>query len=264
LPSTVAYRGTCDASAAVRLGSLLFVSASDEDYILRTYDHRGSAMPCGTVDFAPFLKPADPDKEPDIEGAAASAMGFTGSRRTDETRTGRSRRAGSDPVGRPYTRLIRDLISSRELREFELERASTLAPEERGGLNLEGLAPTPEGHLLLRFRNPVPDGLALVVAMRNPAEVIDRVAQPALSITGRLDLGGRGIRAIEFVPESETYLIIAGARSRSSLFSMHSYSRMRSPGRSRKIWNGNGLKLILGTPEIRQRAIGSSMPRRSR
>ena len=30
------------------------------------------------------------------------------------------------------------------------------------------------------------------------------------------------------------------------------------------IWNGSGLKLIRGTPEIRQRAIGSSMPRRSR
>lgn len=70
MPSTVAYRGTCDASAAVRLGSLLFVSASDEDYILRVYKHEAPGKPCGTVDLAPFLKPADPDKEPDIEGAA--------------------------------------------------------------------------------------------------------------------------------------------------------------------------------------------------
>jgi hypothetical protein len=54
----------------VRLGSLLFVSASDEDYILRIYNHRAPAKACGTVDLAPFLKPADPDKEPDIEGAA--------------------------------------------------------------------------------------------------------------------------------------------------------------------------------------------------
>jgi hypothetical protein len=91
-------------------------------------------------------------------------------------------------------------------------------------LNLEGLAPTPEGHLLRGFGNPVPDGLALVVALRNPAKVIDRVAPPALSIAGRLDLGGGGIRAIEFVPESETYLIIAGAYDDARDFRLYKWS----------------------------------------
>jgi hypothetical protein len=240
LPSTVAYLGTCDASAAVRLGSLLFVSASDEDYILRVYNRDAPGMPCGTVDLAPFLKPADPDKEPDIEGAAVVGdriywVTSHGRNKDREEQESRQRFFATSvavldddvrlvPVGRPYQHLLRDLIKTRALREFELERASTLAPEERGGLNLEGLAPTPEGHLLLGFRNPVPDGLALVVAIRNPADVIDRVAPAALAIAGRLDLGGRGIRAIEFVPESQTYLIIAGACDDAHDFRLYKWS----------------------------------------
>ena len=72
-------------------------------------------------------------------------------------RTGRNRRAGSDssprpqrlptargrvaPVRRAYKRLIRDLLGTPELNAFDLSRAAKLAPEDRGGLNLEGLAP---------------------------------------------------------------------------------------------------------------------------
>ncbi len=224
----------------MRLGSVLFVSASDEDYILRIYNHEAPGPPCGTVDLVQFLKPADPDKEPDIEGAAAvgdriywvTSHGRNKDREEQESRQrffATSVQVSGDevqiaPVGRPYMSLIRDLVSARDLRRLDLERASTLAPEEPGGLNLEGLAPTREGHLLLGFRNPVPDGLALVVAMRNPADVIDRVASPALDIAGRLDLGGRGIRAIEFVPEARTYLVIAGAYGDAHDFRMYRWS----------------------------------------
>ncbi|HEU4690406.1 MAG TPA: DUF3616 domain-containing protein [Vicinamibacterales bacterium] len=246
MPSTVVYRGTCDASAAVRLGSSLFVSASDEDYILRVYDHEAPGMPGGTVDLAPFLEPDDPGKEPDIEGAAAigdriywvTSHGRNKDREEQESRqrffatsvvlTDDGVRIG--PVGRPYKHLVRDLITARELGEFDLQRASTLAPEELGGLNLEGLAPTPDGHLLLGFRNPVPDGLALIVAMRNPAEVIDRSAPPALAVAGRLDLGGRGIRAIEFVPEAKTCLVIAGAHDDAHDFRMYRWSGLLRDG----------------------------------
>jgi hypothetical protein len=240
LPSTVVYRGTCDASAAARLGSRLFVAASDEDYILRIYDRKAPGMPRTTVDLAPFLKPAVQDSEPDIEGAAVvgdriywvTSHGRNKDREEQESRQrffATSVAVTDDdvhiaPVGRPYTHLVRDLIKARELAGFDLERASTLAPEEDGGLNLEGLAPTPEGHLLLGFRNPVPDGVALVVAIANPAEVIDRGTRPVVSIAGRLDLGGRGIRAIEFVPESKTYLIIAGAYDDAHDFRLYRWS----------------------------------------
>ncbi len=72
MSSIVSYRGTCDASAAVRLGSSsMFVSASDEDFILRVYDREAPGLPSVTADLEAFLKPSDPGKEPDIEGAAA-------------------------------------------------------------------------------------------------------------------------------------------------------------------------------------------------
>ena len=240
MPSTVVYRGTCDASAAARLGSRLFVAASDEDYILRIYNREAPGLPRATVDLVPFLAPADPDKEPDIEGAAVVGdriywVTSHGRNKDREEQENRQRFfatsvtvTGDDvrivPVGRPYIHLIRDLIKAHALGEFDLERASTLAPEEDGGLNLEGLAPTPEGYLLLGFRNPVPDGLALVVAIANPAEVIDRGTPAVVSVAGRLDLGGRGIRAIEFVPESKTYLVIAGACDDAHDFRLYRWS----------------------------------------
>jgi hypothetical protein len=246
LPSIVEYRGTCDASAAVRLGSALFASASDEDYILRIYDHETPGMARETVDLAPFLAPDDPDKEPDIEGAAAVGdriywVTSHGRNKDREEQESRQRFFATSvtltdgdvrivPVGRPYRHLVRDLVEARGLGEFDLRRASTLAPEERGGLNLEGLAPTLDGHLLLGFRNPVPDRLALIVAMQNPAEVIERAAAPALAVAGRLDLGGRGIRAIEFVPESNMYLIIAGAHDDTHDFQMYRWSGLLRDG----------------------------------
>ena len=242
MSSTVLYRGTCDASAAVRLGSSsMFVSASDEDYILRVYKREAPGMPSSTTDLAGFLKPADPRKEPDIEGAAmvgnriywVTSHGRNKDREEQESRqrffaTSTTTTGGStriEPVGRPYERLIRDLQGTPELNSFDLRRAATLAPEERGGLSLEGLAPTPEGHVLLGFRNPIPQGRALLVALRNPAELVDDGAASAvLSIAGRLDLGGRGIRAIELVPDSRTYLIIAGAFDDSQDFRMYKWS----------------------------------------
>jgi hypothetical protein len=224
----------------VRLGSTLFVSASDEDYILRVYDRETPGQPRTTVDLTTFLKPADPGKEPDIEGAAAvgdriywvTSHGRNNDREEQESRqrffaTSVGVKGGDVrivPLGRSYKRLIGDLVGTPELDSFDLARAAALAPEEPGGLNLEGLAPTPAGHLLFGFRNPIPERRALVVAMRNPADVIDRVAPPLLSIAGRLDLGGRGIRAIEYVPESKTYLVIGGAYDDAHDFGIYKWS----------------------------------------
>ena len=229
MSSTVIYHGTCDASAAVRLASSsMFVSASDEDHILRVYDRDAPGLPLATTDLGAFLKPDDPAQEPDIEGAAAvgdliywvTSHGRNKDREEQESRqrffatsaTTSDGKVRIAPVGRAYKRLIRDLLGTPELNAFDLSRAAKLAPEDRGGLNLEGLAPTADGHLLLGFRNPVPEGRALVVALRNPAELIESGAASAtFSVAGRLDLGGRGIRAIEYVADSRTYLIVAGA-----------------------------------------------------
>jgi hypothetical protein len=177
---------------------------------------------------AAFLKPTDPSQEPDIEGAAAvgdriywvTSHGRSKDQEEQESRqrffaTTFTADAGNvriEPVGRAYKRLIRDLQGTPELNAFHLDQAARRAPEDRDGLNLEGLAATPQGYVLLGFRNPIPEGRALIVALRNPAELVDDAATSAiLSVAGRLDLGGRGIRAIEFVPELRTYLVIGGA-----------------------------------------------------
>jgi len=65
------YQGSCDASAAVRIGAdSEFVTASDEDYILRVYDSRQPGLPSLSFDLTTFLEPDDATKGPDIEGAA--------------------------------------------------------------------------------------------------------------------------------------------------------------------------------------------------
>src|SRR4051794_39815217 len=63
------YSGICDASAAAALGKDHFVVADDERNVLRVYK-RGQAVAVGQTDLSKFLD-TKPDKESDIEGAAA-------------------------------------------------------------------------------------------------------------------------------------------------------------------------------------------------
>jgi hypothetical protein len=112
------------------------------------------------------------------------------------------------PVGRPYGGLLPDLAKDPKLASFKLSAAAALAPKSKGALNIEGLCATPEGHLLLGFRNPIPQGKALIVPLLNPGELISgqhaRFGSPIL-----LELGGFGIRSI--AASSGKYLIVAGS-----------------------------------------------------
>ena len=76
-------------------------------------------------------------------------------------------------LGVPYTRLLHDLAASDALKPFRLADASRLAAEAEGGFNIEGLAATPEGKLLIGLRNPLPQRRALVVPLENPAELVE-------------------------------------------------------------------------------------------
>ena len=69
--TTERFKGACDASAATRIaGTPCFVTASDEDYLLRVYDSGRPGLPIAEVDVTVFLDPIDKKKEPDIEGSA--------------------------------------------------------------------------------------------------------------------------------------------------------------------------------------------------
>ncbi len=224
------FHEACDASAAVRLGSSTqFATASDEDNVLRVYDRSAPGAPLFGVDVTAFLEPDEPDEaEADLEGAAQIGdriywIGSHGRSRKGKERRIRQRlfatrvvtRDGSVtlvPVGVPYSRLLHDLAGEPALRQFDLASATTRKPEEAGGLNVEGLAASPDGALLVGFRNPVPDNRALIVRIENAARLVDGTDDAAhLTVGGHLDLGGRGIRALEFVPSLNAYLIVAGS-----------------------------------------------------
>lgn len=222
----VRYRGMCDASAAVAIGKGHFIVADDESDVLRVY-RRERAAPVAAVDLSDYLRNRDPDgkmHEADIEGAAAiggriywigshARKGGDGS--VDKHRW---RLFATDVVAGaavptvkplttpPYQTLLADIVA--DARFGVLAEAAAIGPEQPGGLNIEGLADTPEGGLLIGFRNPLPRGRALALPLRNPAQLLSGAARPAFGDLIRLDLGGRGIRSIERV--GNAYLISAG------------------------------------------------------
>src|SRR4029077_2770349 len=75
-------------------------------------------------------------------------------------------------VGKPYKHLIRDLDADDRYASFHLKEAAKKEPKAEGALSIEGLAATPDGELLIGFRNPIPEGKALVARLKNPREVI--------------------------------------------------------------------------------------------
>ncbi|HSW05076.1 DUF3616 domain-containing protein [Aquabacterium sp.] len=212
----VAYRGLCDASAAVGLGGGHFVVADDESDVLRIYK-RGTPMPVNAVDLTDHLRNRAADgetAEADIEGAAQignriywisshARKGKDGSVDTHRQRffatdviTG-AQAPSVQAAGMPYESLLKALLA--DARFAPLAEAAGLGPETEKGLNIEGLAATADGKLLIGLRNPRPGGKALVVPLLNPAPVVDSGAAPVFGDLVRLDLGGRGIRSMERV-----------------------------------------------------------------
>src|ERR1051325_1639510 len=222
--AAASYRGMCDASAGVALSSNLFAVANDEDNVVRTYRIDHTNAPVQSADLSSFLRVDGKWPETDLEGAAWLGdwifwIGSHGRNRDGEYRESRHRlfatrleKSGGTlrlaPVGRPYAHLLDDLAREPRLIPFHLGAASRLAPKLPGALNIEGLCATPGTNLLIGFRNPVPQGRALLVPLLNPFEVMAgrpaNFGEPIL-----LDLGGQGVRDLGYWQGK--YVIIAGA-----------------------------------------------------
>jgi Protein of unknown function (DUF3616) len=221
------YVGMCDASAAVDMGQGLFVVADDEKDVLQIYRY-GQSQPVAALDLADFLgnrKPSGKPSEADLEGAAriGDRIYWIGSHgRTSRTASVDEHRwrffathvvaTPQGPVlqagpGRAFTGLLASWMADARYEPL-LRQAATQGPKEPGGLNIEGLAATPAGGLLIGFRNPQPQGLALVALLHNPAAVVEQGSAPQWGAPVLLDLGGRGIRSVEGVGAG--YLISAG------------------------------------------------------
>ena len=223
---TSVFLGCCDASAAVALTDELFVVANDEDNILRIYSRQRLGRPATTVDLTGFLNRGRKSAEVDIEAAAQvgdriywiSSHGRNAKGKAQESRhrffattvSVTNDNVSLKPVGNFYSRLLEDLGRDPRMASFGLARAAQQAPKTEGALNIEGLAATPQGHLLIAFRNPVPQGKALIVPLLNPDDLIHnkpaRFGEPIL-----LDLDGLGIRGIEYWPARNGYVVIGGA-----------------------------------------------------
>ena len=224
LVEPVLHFGCCDASAGVAVSSNLFLVANDEDNRLRVYRRDRSGLPVQAFEVGSFLGVDARKPESDLEASARIDdriywITSHGRSRTGQERESRHRffatsihlqgeKVELKTVGRPYERLLEDLVSEPGLARFRLQAASLLPPKEPGALNIEGLCRTPENHLLIGFRNPIPNGQALIVPLLNPAALPEgksaQFGQPVL-----LDLGGRGVRDMAYA--NDRYLIAAGS-----------------------------------------------------
>ena len=215
---TTVYRGICDASAAVAIDADRFVVADDDKNILMAY-RVGQSKGEEALDLRDYLK----DKNSDLEGAARIGdriywIASHGRKANGEFKPER-RRFFATPVASgapsklevprlsPVENLVDRMIADERYKALGLEAALQNPAESKDGLNIEGLATTPDGKLLIGFRNPRPAGLAIVAVLENPLETIQ--GKPArFGAPWRPALGGRGIRSIERI--GDRYLIIAG------------------------------------------------------
>jgi hypothetical protein len=243
LEKELQHHGICDASGAVALDDKKFIVANDEDNLLRVYSTNESGKPLAIIDINDYFANKPNKKEADIE-AATELNGIiywitSHGRNKDRERKPRRHQffankiTNSEPpileqVGNSYTQLVfKDMSQEERLKKYELEKAEQLAPKDKGGLNIEGLTATPNGELLIAFRNPIPRGKALILPLINPLDLIHKDENEVHASFGNpieLDLGGLGIRSIEYWQVYQVYLIIAGAYDGSDQFALYWWS----------------------------------------
>jgi hypothetical protein len=237
LVQPVRYPDMCDASGAVPITSNIFAVASDEDNILRLYRSDQPGHPLKEFDCNAFLQVSGKSLEADLEAAArignrAFWIGSHGRNRNGKERQNRDRFFATDikitgediqliPVGQPYQFLLDDMLQDPRLQRFHLTEAARYAPKEWDALNIEGLAATPEGCLLIGFRNPIPDEKALIIPILNPNQVIQgeraRLGPPI-----QVDLDGLGIRDMAWY--AGNYLIMAGSYGSGKDFQLYRWA----------------------------------------
>ncbi|MHC5060617.1 MAG: hypothetical protein ACYTFK_05990 [Planctomycetota bacterium] len=238
------YREAADASAAVAIDPNLFIMADDENNQLRIYNrYIAGSGPVADSNVSDFLNIDWAHPEGDIEGAT-----WLGGRIFWITSHGRNRYGGywssrynffatsisrddgqiTVTVDGNYTGLIDDLIGYDSVYNLGLADAigvadghideneiAELAPKVRG-LNIEGLCATADANsLLIGFRNPHPSvgepNQALIIPLYNPEAVVLNGTSAELGPPILLDLGGLGIRSMEYSAALGEYLIVAGS-----------------------------------------------------
>jgi Protein of unknown function (DUF3616) len=232
----------CDSSGSLAVDRQHFMVADDEQNVISIYRSNADGRAVKANDINNYFTPND-GKEVDIEGSAAlhDQVFWITSHGTNQAGVARPKRqqffatkinAASwelAQVGHSYTQLLADLIADQRLQKYDLAAAAKIAPKQPGGLNIEGLAATPKQQLLIGFRNPIVDGRALLVKLKNPQDlVLDPLARAKFGKPIELHLNGLGIRSMEYWPQLQQYIIVAGAFDGSDKFALYLWSGDRS------------------------------------
>ena len=234
IESVEVYEGMCEASGAVALpeGSFgdRFLMLNNEDNILRIYAVGTPDAPVErNIGDAIGLSSRNRD-DLDLEAATwldGQAILISSLGRNDDGEVREARwqflsvaveGEGDDAViTTPKGRSDKLLAALATLDEDFAAAIGDLTQDDSGlspkkaGINLEGMSVTADGaSLFLGFRNPVPKGQSVLVKLLNPKPVLFQDADPAFAPPIRLDLGGRGIRSLEYSPAAGAYFIVAG------------------------------------------------------
>ena len=255
------FRGASDASAAVAIAENMFIVADDENNVLRIYRTGKAGPPVSSYDLTEFLDIDPEHPEADIEGATKIGSRLYlitshGRNKKGKMRPNRYRFFATEvqarngnvtvrPVGKPYSRLVHELLKIPNAGRFGFDRATRfgedlkkkerekLAPK-KAGLNIEALCASADGKTIyIGFRNPRANrgSRAIVVPLRNAARVIERRETPIFGDPILWDLAGLGIRSMEYCRYHEAYFIIAGSSGEEDEFALYRWSgaRVESP-----------------------------------
>jgi hypothetical protein len=235
----------CDASGSLAVDSQHFMVADDEQNVLSIYLAHTDGQAVRVFDINDYFIPNN-GKEVDIEGSTTLGdlifwITSHGTNRKGVARPQRQQFFATKlslesweltQVGHSYTQLVADLIADERLCQYDFAAAAHIAPKQPGGLNIEALAATPHQEILIGFRNPLVAGRALALKLKNPQElVLDPHARANFGKPIELDLGGLGMRSMEYWPQLQQYLIVAGAIDGGSEFALYLWSgdRLDSP-----------------------------------
>ena len=105
-----------------------------------------------------------------------------------------------------YDNLTQVLETDHKLHDLIRERTKAEVSFEE--INIEGMAFDPvKKRLVLGFRDPEFNNMALVAFISNPKDVFERNAQPEFAEVAILDIDGGGIRSLNYDPVLKNYVI---------------------------------------------------------
>lgn len=233
------HKGMCEPSGAIGFpeGSVdqIFIVANDQDNTLRAYRPEGGEpldMPSGNLNKFLHLDPEDDDDDKaDFEAATwlnGKAYWIGSHSRSRKGRLREQRRqffatrvstqsntpALSPTSEKPFGGLLEAIVALdprlEEKIKLNVAKDEKLAPDN-GGFNIEGLTARPDGKsVLLGLRSPLLNGNAVLIPLENPEAVIEKNEKPVLGRPIEIDVGGRGVRSIEYSAAAKAYFIVAG------------------------------------------------------